>query len=281
MNTGVLLAFLTYALFSAGDAAIKGLGDTALSTFEISFFASLFSGLAMIFLKPKDERWRDLFRMRHPWLLMLRSVSGLFAGVLGVVSLLTIPFAEAYALIFMAPFIVMLMSLIFLRERVSWLGVVALGLGFAGVVLAVRPGFRTLEIGHITAAATAFFVALSTILVRRMAGSERRISLMIVPQLVTVAGAGAIMTTHYVQPTGMELGLLLLSGGILAAAQLILILAAQRVPATTIAQAQFSQLIWAIVIGALFFAEPPDAWSVAGVVAIIAGGLLTLRDRRA
>ncbi len=281
MNTGVLLAFLTYALFSAGDAAIKGLGDTALSTFEISFFGSLFSGLAMVFLKPREERWRDLFRMRHPVLLLIRSCSGLCAGVLGVVSLLTIPFAEAYALIFMAPFLVTLMSIVLLRERVSLLGVTAMVMGFAGVLLAVRPGFRALEVGHVTAAGAAFFVALSTILVRRIAGTERRISLLIMPQLVTVIGAGAIMTTHYVTPQPMEFGLLLLSGIILALAQLMLILAAQRVPAASIAQTQFSQLIWAIVIGALFFAEMPDAWSVAGVAVIIAAGMLTLRDRRA
>jgi drug/metabolite transporter (DMT)-like permease len=281
MNTGVLLAFLTYALFSTGDATIKGLGDTALSTWEISFFCALFSGLAMVFLKPREERWSELFQMRHPVLLLVRSCSGLCASVLGVVSLITIPFAEAYALIFMAPFIVTLMSILFLRERVSLLGVAAMVLGFAGVFIAVRPGFRALEIGHVTAAGAAFFVALSTILVRRIAGTERRISLLIMPQLVTLIGSGVVMTTHYVHPTGTEFGLLLLSGAIFAVAQLLLILAAQRVPAATIAQTQFSQLIWAILIGALFFAEAPDAWSVVGVIAIIAGGLLTLRDRRA
>ncbi len=281
MNPGVVLAFLTYALFSAGDAAIKGLGDTALSTFEISFFASLFSGLAMLFLRPKGERWRDVFQVRHPVLLLIRSLSGLCAGLLGVISLITIPFAETYALIFMAPFLVTLMSLIFLRERITWIGVLAMVLGFGGVLLAVRPGFREIEIGHVTAAGAAFFVALSTILVRRIATTERRTSLLIVPQLVTVIASGAIMTTHYVQPSVTDIGLLVLSGILLAGAQLTLILASQRVPATTIGQAQFSQLIWAVVIGALFFAEHPDIWSIAGVAVIAAAGLLTLRDRPA
>jgi drug/metabolite transporter (DMT)-like permease len=280
MNVAVLLAFATYALFSAGDAAIKGLGDTPMSTFEISFFAALFSGLAMLFLRPKGERRRDVFRVNHPWLLLIRSVSGLCAGVLGVVSLTTIPFAETYALIFMAPFLVTLMSLVILRERISWLGICAMVLGFAGVLLAVRPGFRVLELGHITAAAAAFFVALSTIIIRRIASSEKRTSLLLMPQLVTAIGSGLIMTTHFVPPTAMDIGLLLISGAFIALAQLTLILASQKLPAATIGQAQFSQLIWAIVLGALFFAEAPDGWSVAGVVVIIVAGLLTLRDRR-
>ena len=45
MNPGVLIAFAAYAAFSLGDAAIKALGDTSLSTFEITFFGSLFTGL--------------------------------------------------------------------------------------------------------------------------------------------------------------------------------------------------------------------------------------------
>ena len=68
-----------------------------MSSFEISFFASLFSSLAMLPLKPKGERWRDVLRMRHPVLLLVRSFSALAATVLGIASLLTIPFAETYA----------------------------------------------------------------------------------------------------------------------------------------------------------------------------------------
>lgn len=279
MNIGIVFAYVTYAAFSLGDAAIKALGDTPMSTFEISFFAALFSGLAMLFLKSRDERWRDMFRMRHPVVLIIRSFSGLFAGLLGVVSLITIPFAETYALIFMAPFLVTLMSVLFLKEKISWIGIVAVVLGFAGVLLAVRPGFRELELGHFTAAAAAFFVALSTILIRRIAASERQTSLLVMPQLVTLVASSLIMTTHFVQPSAMDLGLLLISGAFIAVAQLTLILAARRVTAASIGQAQFSQLIWAIVIGALFFAEQPDLWSVAGVALIIGAGLLRLRDR--
>ena len=167
--------------------------------------------------------------MRHPALLLIRSVSGLCAGLLGIVSLVTISFAETYALIFMAPFIVTLLSILVLRERISRLGVAAVVMGFAGVLLAVRPGFRTIEVGHVTAAAAAVFVALSTILIRRIAGTERRISLLIVPQLVTVIGSGVVMATHYVPPSASDFGLLIISSAFIAVAQLTLILAAQRV----------------------------------------------------
>ena len=279
MTAGLLLTYLCYALFSVSDSAVKALGHTPMSSFEIAFFTALFAGLAAVPLKPRAERWRDVFRMRHPLLLIVRSFSGLAAGVLGVVSLITIPFAETYALIFMSPFLVTLMSVLFLRERIGGVGLASVVLGFAGVLLAVRPGFRALEVGHVTAAAAAFFVALSTILVRRMAATERQSSLLLMPQLVTVVGSGLIMAPHFVVPAPNELGLMLASGGFNAVAQLLLILAARQVTAASIGQAQFSQLIWAIVLGAVFFTEPPDAWSLAGVAVIIGAGLLRLRDR--
>jgi drug/metabolite transporter (DMT)-like permease len=72
-----------------------------------------------------------------------------------------------------------------------------------------------------------------------------------------------------------------LSGVFVAIAQFCLVLAARRVPATTIGQAQFSQMIWAILAGALIFEEYPDFWSLTGIAVIAIAGLLTLSDRRA
>ena len=111
MNIGVLLGFLAYGAMAWGDAVIKAVGADRLSVFEIGFFVSIFAGIAMLFMRPSGERWRDLFKVRHPRLVALRSLSGIGAGIFGVVAFTSIPFAEAYALIFMSPFIVTLLSI--------------------------------------------------------------------------------------------------------------------------------------------------------------------------
>lgn len=105
MNVGVLLGFLAYGAMAWGDAVIKAVGADRLSVFEIGFFVSVFAGLAMLFMRPRGERWRDLLKVRHPRLVALRSLSGIGAGIFGVIAFTSIPFAEAYALIFMSPFI--------------------------------------------------------------------------------------------------------------------------------------------------------------------------------
>ena len=70
---GVVLALLAYAAYSTGDAMVKGLGGS-LGPFEIGFFTTVFSIIPALFSKPKDERWRDTFKLSRPWLMTVIAV---------------------------------------------------------------------------------------------------------------------------------------------------------------------------------------------------------------
>src|SRR5688572_30344497 len=155
---GIALGFLAYFLFSCSDANVKALGGQ-LPVFEIGFFSTLFAALVLLFLKPRDERWRDAIRMRRPGLVALRGVAGATAGILGIYAFTTLPFAEAYALIFLSPSIATILSIFLLSEQVGWRRWTAVGIGFAGVLAIVRPGFETLELGHLAAFAVSFCAA--------------------------------------------------------------------------------------------------------------------------
>ena len=177
MNNGILLALLAYAVYSWGDAAIKALGG-GLSIFEIGFFLALVSGICILLTTPKDERWFDFWRMKRPWAVQARAISGVTASVLGVIAFTTIPLAEVYALIFLAPLFVTILSLFVLKEQVGpwrWFAVVA---GFAGVMLVVQPGFRELQLGHFAALVVAFLAAISVILMRSLAAQETRTTML-------------------------------------------------------------------------------------------------------
>ena len=84
-----------------------------------AFFSTLAAGVFLLFGRPRQERWRDFLRMRRPWLVQARAVSGLGAGLLGIVAFTSIPFAEAYALIFLSPFFIALLSALVLGEPVG------------------------------------------------------------------------------------------------------------------------------------------------------------------
>src|SRR5687768_104586 len=106
---GIAFALVAYAALSSGDAFVKSLRG-GLSVFEIGFFMTLVGTIGALAAKPRGERWRDVLRPRRPWAVQARAVCGLLAGWLGIVAFTTLPFADAYALIFLIPLFVTLIS---------------------------------------------------------------------------------------------------------------------------------------------------------------------------
>lgn len=280
MLRGILLGFLAYALFACGDAAIKALSGR-LPVFEIGFFAAFFASFAVPFVRPPHERWRDLFRMNRPRLVLLRAASGTTAGILGVIAFTTLPLAEAYALIFMAPLFVTLLSVLFLRERIGWRRTLAVIAGFAGILLVVRPGFRELLPGHLAAAGIALCAATTTIVLRALGPTEKRITLMGTTMLVALAVNGTLMLFDFRAPTAGDLGWLALAGLLAGIAHILFMAATRAAPANRVAPTQYTQMVWAVALGALFFGEFPDLLALAGIALVGASGLFTfLREER-
>ncbi|TPK94385.1 MULTISPECIES: DMT family transporter [unclassified Mesorhizobium] len=276
MPNGILLALIAYASYSGSDAVIKSLGGQ-FTVFEIGFFSTLFAGCFLFFTKPNDERWRDFWRTKRPWAVQARALAGIASGVLSVFSFTTIPLAEVYALIFLAPLLVTILSTVILKEKVGpwrWLAVVA---GFVGVMLVVRPGFRELHLGHLAAFANAFLAAASVILMRSLAQQEKRTTILgaLVGYGLVFNGVGAAATSFSLPNLG-QLVWLMLAGVFTAGGQLLQLLAVKYAPANRIAPTHYSQIVWAVILGALFFQEYPDWLSLVGLAVVGASGLLTM-----
>jgi drug/metabolite transporter (DMT)-like permease len=273
---GILLALIAYASYSCSDAVVKSLGGQ-FTVFEIGFFSTLFAGCFLFFTRPAGERWRDFWRTKRPWAVQARAWAGIASGVLCVYAFTTIPLAEVYALIFLAPLCVTILSTVILKEKVGpwrWLAVLA---GFAGVMLVVRPGFRELHLGHLAAFATAFLAAAGVILMRSLAAQEKRTTMLgvLIGYGLLLNGAGAAATSFSL-PDAKQLAWLVLAGAFTAGAQLLHLLAVKYAPANRIAPTHYSQIVWAVVLGALFFQEYPDFLSLVGLAVVGGSGLLTM-----
>jgi drug/metabolite transporter (DMT)-like permease len=276
VNRGVLLALAAYAVYAWGDGLIKSFGGE-LSVFEIGFFNILFASIFLFFLKPEGESWKGFWRMSRPWAVQARAFSGVAAGVGSVYAFTTIPMAEVYALMFLAPLLVTLLSIVFLKEQVGPWRWAAVLIGFCGVLLVVRPGFRALELGHLAAFIVAFLGA-STIILMRSLQEERQTTIlgMLAAYSLIFNGVAAAVTSSFTMPGWQVWVLLALSGLCTAGGHRLQLLATRHSPANLIAPTHYSQIAWAVVIGAAFFNEYPDWLSVAGMVIVIASGLLTL-----
>lgn len=277
MQIGVAFAAIAFALYSCCDALIKSLGSSGLGVNEIAFFATLFSVVPGILSKPRRETWRGVVQLQHPWLLHLRAVFGIIGFMCGIYAFSTIPLAEAYSIIFLAPVFVVVLSIPLLGETVSARRWVFLAASFAGVLLVVRPGFRDLQLGHLAALAAAFCGAGTGLVMRRIAGREQRITIVLVTAFYIMLANGTLMLMHgLVTPSPEQWMRLAAIGAFMGIGHLLFITANKRAPASHVAPMQYSQIVWAILLGASFFGEFPDALAVAGLAVIVMSGLLNL-----
>jgi drug/metabolite transporter (DMT)-like permease len=277
MPPGVLYALSAYALYSCCDAIIKGLGS-GLSVYELAFFTTLFSLVPVIVTTPKGENWLQLFRLKHPWLLNLRGLSGMLGNLCIIYAFVTIPLAEAYSLAFLAPVFIVFISVWLLAEKVSIPRWLLLAASFLGVLIVVRPGFRELHLGHVAAIAAAICGAITTSVLRRIAKDEMRISLIGVASLyiLVVNGALIVATGGFHWPDLRQLLLLLSVGALGGTGNMLFIAATRTAPASLVAPIQYSQIFWAITFGAVFYAEFPDGIAYFGLAAIVVAGIFNV-----
>jgi S-adenosylmethionine uptake transporter len=271
---GVAVGFLSFGIFSVGDACIKALSGE-LSVFEVTFFTTIFACVAIPFVRQSGERWTDMFRMRRPRLVMVRTAAGVLAGMLSVYSFTHLPFAEVYALIFLAPLFVTLLSIPVLGESVGWRRGLAILVGFAGVLLVVRPGFQELLPAHLAAMGIALCAAATVLSLRALGPTERRITLIGVVFLASLSANGLLMLFDFSIPSPRDFILSAVAGLCGGVGHVLLMASTRAAPANRVAPAQYSQIVWAVVLGALFFAEIPDATTLAGIALVTLAGLFT------
>ncbi len=271
MPVGVLLAFLAYGSFSMADALIKATGSS-MSAFEIAFFTTSFSIIPAMLTK-RGERWRDLYKLRHPWLVHLRCATAITGTACVMFAFTHIPFADVYAVGFLTPIVVTILGVVVLKEHVALHRWLLLIISFLGVVLVIRPGVRALEAGHLAIFCSVFLAGITTIILRHVAPRERRVSLVGLQVFYSGLFNGVLMLPVFVMPSLEQMAVFLGIGLMGGTGGLLLIAAARRSPANLVAPVQYSQLIWAIVLGAAFFGEYPDYVAVIGLVIVLAAGL--------
>ena len=272
MAKGIVLAFLAFAVFAWGDAVVKEIGYD-LDPFEVTFFGYLIPlVLSPVFMKAGDSVF-DLVRWNRPWLMGLRVFLIAVTTPLSVMAFRSLPFAEAFAILFLMPSLVTVLSIFVLKEHVRWRRGLAVCAAFIGVLVIVRPGFKEFLPGHLAALAAALCAAGGVIAGRMIGQTEKRYTLIGTVFLATTAIAGVLMIPGFSWPTSYQWILLLAFAATAFVAQALFIVATMYAPADRLGAAQYSQILWALAIGALFFDEWPDALALVGIVIVVAAGL--------
>nr|CAA6812343.1 MAG: S-adenosylmethionine uptake transporter [uncultured Thiotrichaceae bacterium] len=268
---GLLFALGAFAILSLHDVLVKVLADY--SVFQVIFFAMLFGYVPFSLARLVDKR-SIVLRPVHPFLVVLRgflTVGGLSFAFLGF-SLL--PMVEVYVLLFTTPLIISLLAIPILGEKIHVFRWMTILLGLVGVVIVLRPTPESLEFGHLCALLSACCGGGAAIISRKIGHLENAATLILIPMILNILLAGSILYFVYKPMPLADLGLMFLLGSMALLGQLMLLYGYRNAPAALAAPMQYSQLIWAILYGAVFFDEAVDRWIILGAVITVISGLL-------
>ena len=271
---GILFAVFGFAMFSTHDAIIKSFHG-GLSVVQIMFFSTIFSFPWVSTMIMTDGRPEN-FKPNRPFMLIARTVLGLGAGGFAFTAFMILPFADVYGLLFTTPLFITLLSIPFLGEKVGKFRAFAVLLGFAGVLVMLPLQLDQFSMGHLAAFCSALCSSGNAIVTRKIGQTEREAVMMMLPMGISLVILGALMPFGYYAPTSVQLYKLMIIGGLGFFAQLCIIAAYKRSEAAIIAPMQYSQLIWAIIYGSLFFNEEVSSRKLIGAAIIISSGLFIL-----
>ncbi len=274
MFKGVLLGFMAFAAYAFSDAFVKSLRGS-LPAYEAVFFGAALGLTALPFIKGRGDRWRDAALAQRQGLYLVRAGASAVGSIAAVVAFTALPMAEAFALIFLLPIFVTILSLLVLHEHVGWRRWSAVVAGFVGVLVVLRPGFRALGIGHLAAIICGLAGAVSMIALRLAGPHEKRVSLFGAGIIGSMLVSGVLMLADFRWPQPGQWALLLGYGLLSALGSVLLMLATRLAPANHVAPTQYSQMLWAVLLGYLVFHDQLDWPMAVGIAIILGAGLFT------
>ena len=279
---GILLMLLAMLMFSLEDALIKAMSQ-GWSTAQILFVIGLGGGAILVLLARRNGQ-PILDRANLHWAVLVRSTCEGIGTILFVTALATAPLGLASAIIQAAPLMLVAGSAVLLGEPVGWRRWSAVILGFAGVLLIVRPWGDAFEPALLLALAATTALAGRDLVTRRVPAGVGTFALSVWAYAAVLAAAlvAFALDPRLVPLTRADLGpvvalLFLSTVGYYA------ITAAMRVgEVSVIAPFRYSRLVFATALGFLVFGEVPDTASMAGAALIIGSGIYAmLREARA
>ncbi|WP_299297707.1 DMT family transporter [uncultured Tateyamaria sp.] len=211
--------------------------------------------------------------------ILLRNFAELI-GTLGFVTAIAlIPLSTASAILQAAPLLVTLGAALFLNEAVGWRRWAAILIGFAGVVLIIRPGTDGFDWLSLFAVQGVIGLAVRDLATRRVKPTVSSLQLSFMAFAMLIPASAILLFFGGIMPVAPTVGqsMLLMAAVFIGALSYYGITYAMRIGEIGfVTPFRYSRMIFALIIGVLFFGESPDMLTLIGAAIIILSGLYTL-----
>ena len=268
---GIVLMLIGIAGFAVMDAIIKWLT----ADYPVPQVVALRSwfGLPLLCIFALHQGGLKTLKTRRPMVhvgryLLVLALSFSFFWALSQMKLV-----DAIAITFAAPIFITALSVPLLKEPVGLHRWFAIGIGFCGVLIMLRPGMGVFQWAALVVLGSAVVYALLMITTRAFKSTESTAALMLYPQLGMSLTGIAFAPYFWVTPSPGDLGLFALAGLFGSVGVMCLTHAFRLGPAAVISPFEYSALIWATLLGFLLWDELPDKYTLVGAGIVILSGL--------
>lgn len=273
--TGIALMCVTLFCFSGTDAVAKWVNQSMDPV--VTVWARYLSGALLTVLVINPRTTPGVLRSRRLPLQLLRSVLLFSTTICNFIALKYLQLVETTSIIFATPLIVALLAGPFLGEWVGKRRLIAIGIGFIGVLIIVRPGMGLMHPAMLLSIANAICYAFFIIVTRMLASSDSTATTMFYSTIAGVVLLTPVIPFFWTTPPTLATWIGMISIGAIASfGHWMLVLAHSRAPAAILAPFIYTQIIWMLALGYLLFGDWPDLWTFVGAGIVIASGLYLL-----
>jgi drug/metabolite transporter (DMT)-like permease len=277
--TGIGLLLCAVACFASIDACAKWLNRSMhpMQTVTLRYLGSFVLVVAML----NPRRHPGIMQTRRLWLQCARAACFVVMSMCIFTSVRYLPLTTITSIAFVAPLVTAVLAAPMLGEKLGPRRVIAVGVGFCGVLVVTRPWSGSFHPAMLLVVVTACLNALYSITTRMLAAHDKPETTMFYTGLVAAIVVVPLIFYTWHTPTSLAVwGVVLLFSIFGALGHWLLILAHARAPASLLAPFFYTQIIWATTFGITVFGESPDRWTALGGVIVMSSGLYLLYRER-
>ena len=271
---GALMSFAMLC-FVVNDTVAKTMGGQV-NVGEFIMIRGLFASSIIAVMVVLMGKVRDVPKALSKQV-MLRTLFDVASTFSFIIALFNMPLSILSSILQSVPLVVTLMAAAFLGEAVGWRRLSAILVGFAGVLLIVKPGAEGFNNYFWLSLFCVLLVALRDLATRNLSIHVPSIVVALANSIGVMLG-GLIWTLFYgfQLPTGSQLGWIAVRSVFLVGGYLTTVMALRDSEIANTAPFRYTLIIYALILRYLVFGEVPDLWAMIGIVLIVGSGLFTL-----
>ena len=268
---GIFFAIFAYLAFSLIDTIQKTL-IIYFSVFQILFIKYFFT-FFLSFIESKRKKNFKFYLTSNWKLQLLRSLLSILESGCFILAFRYLSLADAHSIGALTPIVVVVLSYIFLREKISPRIWFAVFIGFIGVLIVMRPGLTVFDPASLIPLAAAFFLGLYQIVTRKVSAVDNNETSLFYAGIVGMFLMGFI-SFFYWKPISVDFILMFLGVGALYSSGVYFqIVALSKARASIVQPFHYTLIFWSIIFGFLFYKDIPDLFTITGAVVIIISGV--------